>query len=160
MSNHRPARTLHPPRTAVRNRGDATRGDSAGGHGERTGRTSLARPPEAWALGELARGVDRLQVVHKRDLRQGDWIVVTTRNSVYSLLALGDGNYSVAGGWFDRQQRSPQRVGVNGCTFGGQALKFDVLAGPGLFLEFANQVTTTRIQKVEVFHCDDRGPVH
>ena len=158
MSN----RSRIPPTT--RPSGEAGRRERSGGSTspkDATQRTALGtRGRPAWRLGELARQVDRLRLVHKRDLLRGDWLVVTTRNSVYSLLALGDGSYSVAGGWFDRHQRSPQRVGVNGCTFGGQALKCDVVAGPGLFLEFANQVTTTRIQKVQVFHCDSREAVH
>ena len=158
MSSHsRIPPTTRPPSGAERRERS---GGSATGKDE-TQRTALgARSRTGWPLGELARGVDHLRLVHKRDLQRGDWLVVTTRNSVYSLLALGDGSYSVAGGWFERHQRSPQRVGINGCTFGGQALKCDVLAGPGLFLEFANHVTTTRIQKVQVFHCDGREAVH
>ena len=105
-------------------------------------------------LDALAAEVDRLSAVLRRDLRSGDWLVVTTRNSVYSLCLLEDGSYSVAGGWFDRNGESPRRLGVNGCTFGGRAIKSDVVAAPGLFLEFENRVTTTRIQEARILRSD------
>ena len=108
----------------------------------------------ATPLDALAAEVDRLSAVLRRDLRSGDWLVVTTRNSVYSLCLLEDGSYSVAGGWFDRNGDSPRRVGVNGCTFGGRAIKSDVVAAPGLFLEFENRVTTTRIQEARILRTD------
>lgn len=105
-------------------------------------------------LDVLVAAMDRLPAVLRTDMRSGDWLVVRTRNSVYSLCLLEDGTYSVAGGWFDRNGTSPQRVGVNGCTFGGRAIKSDVLAAPGLFLEFDNRVTTTRIRDARVLRTD------
>ena len=109
-------------------------------------------------LDTLAAEVDRLPAVLRADLRSGDWLLVTTRNSVYSLCLLDDGTYQVAGGWFDRNGDSPQRVCVNGCTFGGRAIKSDVVAAPGLFLEFENRVTTTRIQQARVLRGDAALP--
>jgi hypothetical protein len=109
---------------------------------------------EGRALDVLVAAMDRLPAVLRTDMRSGDWLVVRTRNSVYSLCLLEDGTYSVAGGWFDRNGTSPQRVGVNGCTFGGRAIKSDVLAAPGLFLEFDNRVTTTRIRDARVLRGD------
>ena len=91
-----------------------------------------------------------LEAVRKADLRSGDWVLVTTRNSVYLLCVLDDGRYSVSGGWFDRQGRSPQTITINGCTWGGSAIKSDVVAARGLFLEFGNRVVTTRIRDVRV----------
>ena len=44
----------------------------------------------------------------------------------------------------------PGIVGINGCTWGGSVIHSDILAAPGLFLEFANGVTTTRIRSVFV----------
>lgn len=105
-------------------------------------------------LEALARCAAQLPAVRRTDLRCGDWVVVTTRNSVYSLCLLEDGAYSVAGGWFDRNNLSPQRVRVNGCTFGGRAIKTDVVAAPGLCLEFENNVTTTRIHEARVLRGD------
>lgn len=92
--------------------------------------------------------------VSRSDLDLGDWVKVTTRNSVYSLRCLGENLYSVSGGWFDHCGMSPSTVTVNGCTWGGSAIKHDIVAAPGLFLEFANGVKTTRIRSVEVVRCE------
>ena len=105
-------------------------------------------------LDALAAEAEHLTAVSRADLRSGDWLLVTTLNSVYSLCLLDDGTYSVAGGWFDRMGISPHRVGVNGCTFGGRAIKSDIVAAPGLFLEFDNHVTTTRIREARVLRSD------
>ena len=92
----------------------------------------------------------RRQGIRKSDLSFGDWVIVTTRNSSYSIISLGEGQYCVAGGWFDRQGVSPARTTINGCTWGGSTIKTDLVAGNGLFLEFGNRVLTTRIQKVRL----------
>ena len=94
--------------------------------------------------------------IRKADLRSGDWILVTTKNSLYSICALGNDLYSVAGGWFDRTGVSPATMTINGCTFGGTAIKTDIIAGRGLFLEFGNQVLTTRIQNVRVIRTEEQ----
>ncbi len=99
------------------------------------------------AIVEQARS---LEEVRKRDLHCGDRVLVTTRNSFYTIWVLGDGLYWVWGGWFDRQGESPQRVRINGCTWGGSAIKQDIIAGRGLRLEFGNRVLTTRIRQVRV----------
>ena len=91
-----------------------------------------------------------LEEVRKRDLHCGDRVLVTTRNSLYTIWVLGDGRYLVWGGWFDRQGESPQRVRINGCTWGGSAIKQDIIAARGLRLEFGNTVLTTWIQQVRV----------
>lgn len=88
--------------------------------------------------------------VRKSDLGCGDRVTVRTRNSVYSLWALGDGTFAVSGGWFDQQNESPAMVTVNGCTYGGSVIRHDIVAAPGLFLEFGNNVSTTRIRDVRV----------
>jgi hypothetical protein len=71
-----------------------------------------------------------LEEVRKRDLHCGDRVLITTRNSLYTIWVLGDGLYWVWGGWFDRQGESPQRVRINGCTWGGSAIK---RASPGIW---------------------------
>ena len=45
---------------------------------------------------------------------------------------------------------SSMAVPINGCTYGGSAIQHDVVAAPGLFLEFGNNVSTTRIQNVSL----------
>ena len=90
-------------------------------------------------------------VVRKSELSPGDRVIVRTRNSVYSLYVLGDETFAVSGGWFDRQGGgSPALTSVNGCTYGGSIIRHDVVGGPGMFLEFGNNVLTTRIQDVRI----------
>jgi hypothetical protein len=102
------------------------------------------------SLAQLAAQCERLNAITRADLRPGDWVVVRTRNSIYSLCLLGDGAYQVAGGWFDRNGPSPRTVGVSGCTFGGHAIHREVVAAPGLFLEFDNGVTTSQIREARL----------
>jgi len=99
------------------------------------------------AIVDHSRGDD---VVRRDEVCGGDQIIIRTRNSVYSLWVLGDGNFAVSGGWFDSRGPSPMQIPVNGCTYGGSAIRHDVVAGKGLFLEFGNRVLTTRIQEVRV----------
>src|ERR1700745_2255842 len=87
-----------------------------------------------------------LEEVRKQDLRSGDRVLVTTRNSLYTLWALGDRHFLVWGGWFDRQGISPHRVSINGCTWGGSAIKLDIIAALGLRLYFSSGVLTTPIR--------------
>ena len=91
-----------------------------------------------------------LKAVSKQDLREGDCLFVTTRNSTYTVWSLCEGQYWVWGGWFDKQGISPQRVGINGCTWGGSIIKQDIIAAIGLRLEFGNRVRTTEIQRIQV----------
>jgi hypothetical protein len=91
-----------------------------------------------------------LEEVRKEDLRCGDRVMVTTRNSLYTLWALSETHFWVWGGWFDRQGTSPQRVSINGCTWGGSAIKQNIIAAPGLRLEFGNRVLTTPIRHVRL----------
>jgi len=95
-----------------------------------------------------------LEEVRKKDLHAGDRVLVTTRNSLYRIWVLHEGVYRVAGGWFDLQRISPQRMAINGCTWGGSAIKHDILAACGLRLEFGNTVRTTRIREVRVIRAD------
>ena len=91
-----------------------------------------------------------LEEVRKKDLRAGDRVLVTTRNSLYTIWVLDEGVYWVSGGWFDLQRISPQRTAIKGCTWGGSAIKRDILAACGLRLEFGNTVRTTPIREVRV----------
>jgi hypothetical protein len=111
-------------------------------------------------LDTLTAAAGRLSAVTKNDLRWGDKVIVTTKNSVYSLFVVEDRTYWVTGGWFDKHSCSPQRVRINGCTFGGSAIMTDVVAAPGLFLEFDNRVTTTRIRETRILRGDSRPVYH
>ena len=98
---------------------------------------------------------DEGEVVRKSQLNCGDLVIVKTRNSVYSLCVLGDDSFAVSGGWFERDGGAPTQVTVNGCTYGGSVIRHDVVAGRGLFLEFGNNVLTTRIQDVRIVRHDE-----
>jgi hypothetical protein len=91
----------------------------------------------------------------KEDLGCGDYVVVTTENSVYSIQVLDDATYLVRGGWFDRQKLSPVTLTVSGCTWGGSVIKRDILAACGLHIEFGNRVLTSRVRDVLVIRCAD-----
>lgn len=95
-----------------------------------------------------------IQQVRKSDLRGGDQLLVATENSVYSMCVHEDATFSVSGGWFDSQGLSPVRLSIVGCTWGGSAVKQDIVAACGLRLEFGNRVVTTRIREVRVFRGD------
>src|SRR5271167_3432111 len=98
----------------------------------------------------IAEDMESCQQVRKSDLHCGDRVMVRTGNSSYTIWVLADDLYWVWGGWFDRKGVSPQRVNINGCTWGGSALKCDVVAACGLRLEFANRVRTTPIEEVRL----------
>jgi hypothetical protein len=104
----------------------------------------------ARTLDRLAADVPNIHGVWARDVYAGDWVIVRTRNSVYSLAALGDGRFSVAGGWFTATRAEATLVRVIGCTWGGRAILTGLVAAPGMFVEFDNGVHTTRVREVRV----------
>jgi len=104
-------------------------------------------------LGAIVNHVERLETVCKADLELGDQVLVTTRNSIYSIHKLQEDLYSVSGGWFDKHGLSPSKLAINGCTWGGRAIKPDIVAACGLHLEFSNQVVTSRIMEFQVIRC-------
>ena len=101
-------------------------------------------------LGAIVEHVEGLPAVRKTDLDFGDLVVVTTANSTYSIYVLGDGYYLISGGWFDRHGLSPMKTTINGCTWGGTAIRLDIMAACGLHLEFGNQVVTSGIRQIHV----------
>jgi hypothetical protein len=93
--------------------------------------------------------------IRKADLRSGDYLLVSTENSIYSIQVLEDSSYRIRGGWFDRNGLSPAQAPIAGCTWGGSAIKTDIVAACGLHLEFGNRVVTSRIREVRVFRVVD-----
>lgn len=91
---------------------------------------------------------DRLQEVYKVSLRVGDYLLVKTCNSIYTTRVDSEGWFSISGGWFDKKGKSPMRVRINGCTWGGSAIKINIAAACGLCLEFSNRVVTSPIRKI------------
>ena len=107
-----------------------------------------AKPLEAIPIDNLAEAAGVVGGVRRQDIEIGDRIIVSTKNSVYSLTARADGSFEVSGGWFEREGKGAARVEILGCTAGGHALFSDHIAAPGLFMEFADGLRTTRIRTV------------
>lgn len=103
-------------------------------------------------LTQHARVVDGVWV---KELEPGDWIIVTTENSTYSMLAAGDGSYYVAGGWFASEVGDSTRVRVTGCTWGGTAICTSLVAARGMYIEFSNGVRTSRIRDARLIRSAD-----
>ncbi len=101
-------------------------------------------------LGAIVKQTDQLAAVRKNDLRFGDRVVVTTCNSTYSIHVLKNGQFAISGGWVDKEGLSPLRTHIHGCTWGGSAIKVDIVAACGLHLEFGNRMVTSRIRQFNV----------
>jgi len=116
--------------------------------GPSSGIHRLQRPPKAVPIDGLTKLAVRVGGVRRRDLAPGDRVIVSTKNSIYSLTAQADGSFLVVGGWFEREGHGSTQSEVRGCTAGGRALFTDHIAAPGLFMEFEDGLQTTRIRRV------------
>lgn len=117
--------------------------------------TAVLNPPAGRPLDRLTSQAGKVPGVRASAVIAGDWVVVKTRNSTYSLSAGSDGTYQVAGGWFTAHGAESSPVRVLGCTWGGHALHTGLVAAPGMFLEFSNGVRTTRIREVRLIRGGD-----
>jgi len=113
----------------------------------------------ARTLTRLASAAPGLEGVWKRDARRGDWIVVKTKNSTYTLAVQDDLAVVVTGGWFASTPHDGNRVHVSGCTWGGSAILTGMMAALGMCIEFSNGVRTTRVRDVQVIR-DVAGRAH
>jgi hypothetical protein len=100
--------------------------------------------------GTIVEETEPQEEVLKAELHSGDQVLVRTAHSTYAIRVLGDGLYSVSGGWFDRRGVSPLKTTITGCTWGRSAIKLDTVAACGLHLEFGNGVVTSRIREIDV----------
>ena len=105
-------------------------------------------PIKAISVDDLAEAAQVVGGIKRGDLEVGDRVIVSTKNSVYSLTVRGDGAFDASGGWFEREGKGGVTVEVLGCTAGGHALFTEHIAAPGLFMEFADGLRTTRIRTV------------
>jgi len=55
------------------------------------------------SLEKIVESTTHLKQVRKADLQYGDLLLITTRNSVYSVRVLDNNLYLVSGGWFDHK---------------------------------------------------------
>ena len=99
-------------------------------------------------IDRLAQAAGTIGGVRRQDLDPGDRVIVSTKNSVYSLTSCADGSFIVSGGWYEIHGLGQTRTEVRGCTAGGSALLTEHVAAPGLFLEFEDGLRTTRIRTV------------
>lgn len=112
---------------------------------------------KAIPLDGLTDAADLVDGVKRRGLDSGDRIIISTKNSVYSLTARADGLFDVSGGWFEREGEGETRVEIRGCTAGGHAIFTDHVAAKGLFMEFADGLRTTRIKSVRLIPVSKNG---
>lgn len=103
-----------------------------------------------YPLSSIVSTTERLRPLRKADLSRGDRIFVKTANSIYSILIINERSCIVSGGWFDKKGLSPVHTRIVGCTWGGSAIKMDIVAACGLCLEFGNRLVTTPIRKILV----------
>jgi hypothetical protein len=108
------------------------------------------RPMKAFAIDDLAEAAGVVGGVKRHDLQPGDRMIVSTRNSVYAVTARAGGSFEISGGWFEREGPGTAIVEILGCTAGGHALFTEHIAAPGLFMELADGLRTTRIRTVRV----------
>jgi hypothetical protein len=109
------------------------------------------------SLSESARTIDGIWA---DDVEAGDWLVVRTENSVYTLTALGGGVFRVSGGWFAANPSETDEVRVVGCTWGGHAILTRLIAAPGMCIEFDNTLQTTSVRDVRLFRYAATGVCH
>ncbi len=100
------------------------------------------------SLEEITRSTNRIRGIRKADIEPGDLLIVETINSIYKIEALGNGYFNIHGGWFEKEGISPYVTTIAGCTWGGSAIKVDIVAAPGLCIEFGNNVLTSTVQKI------------
>jgi hypothetical protein len=123
-----------------------------------TVRHAPASPAGVRTLDRIVEASEAVDGVWADSVLPGDWIVVRTKNSTYSMAVLGKGLYRAAGGWFDGCSPGGMNVRIVGCTWGGAAIQTRLAAAVGMFLEFDNGVRTTRIR--EVRHLRGGGTTH
>ena len=113
----------------------------------------------ARTLDRIAAQAGRIEGIRDYDITPGDWIIIRTRNSTYVLAALGSGTFRVTGGWFASAGQDNSNVRILGCTWGGSVIHTQLVAAPGMCVEFDNSVRTSRIQEVCLFR-DGGGRPH
>jgi hypothetical protein len=91
--------------------------------------------------------------VRKDELHTGDWIIIRTVKSKYTLHVIGDGTYEASGGWFDKNGLTNVRIGVAGATWGGSAIMPHIVAACGMRVEFRNRMITSTVRSIVVMPC-------
>ena len=110
---------------------------------------------EARTLDRIVAHAQRSKASGHATSSEGDWVVVRTRNSIYSLASRRRRPLSRRRRLVRGRQCENVRVRVVGCTWGGTAIHTGLVAAPGMFLEFDNGVRTTRIREVRLMRAGE-----
>jgi len=110
--------------------------------------TELPMNTRAHSLSNLTDQASQAAGVRRNDLGAGDVLVMYTKNSVYTARCLADGSFAVSGGWFSINHDSEVFTRIAGCTWGGKCIHQDLVASPGMRVEFGNRVLTSVLQRV------------
>lgn len=102
----------------------------------------------AHSLSNLTDHASQATGVRRSDLLPGDVLMLYTLNSVYSARLLNDGSFAVSGGWFAQNHLTEVYTTISGCTWGGKCIHQELVASPGMRVEFGNRVLTSVLQRV------------
>jgi hypothetical protein len=105
-----------------------------------------------FSLEQIKAEIINLPMLKKCEVEPGDTVLVFTENSLYHILVLSPDLNLIFGGWFDRNNLSPQIVSINGCSLGSSIIQTNIFAACGLHLEFSNRVVTSAIKKIIFMH--------
>lgn len=106
-------------------------------------------------LERIARYFEEAETIDRAEVETGDRLIVTTLNSTYTLDYVGEGQWRVTGGWFDRNMVTPAVVRITGCSLGGSVINQRLVVGSGLRIEFDNRVVTTTIRRFTLWRTDE-----
>ena len=102
----------------------------------------------AYSLSDLADHASSALGVRRSDVQKGDTLILHTQNSIYTAKYLGNGQFLVKGGWFSVQEDQYVQTSISGCTWGGKCIQQNLLASPGMRVEFGNRVLTSILKRV------------
>jgi hypothetical protein len=102
------------------------------------------------SLNTIIENTDNIRCIKKGSLGIFDYLLVKTINSQYTIKKVDSRFYEISGGWFDKNGKSPTKMIIRGCTWGGSSIYINMLAACGLRLEFGNNVITSPVNQIIV----------
>jgi len=101
-----------------------------------------------FSLRKISNEIANLPILKQCEVESGDSVLIFTENSLYQIIRLSRELNLVFGGWFDRNNLSPQIVSIRGCSCGSSIMLTNIFAACGLHLEFSNRIVTSIIKKI------------
>jgi hypothetical protein len=101
-----------------------------------------------FSLQKISDEIINLPMLKKCEVESGDSVLIFTKNSLYQIIILNKKLNLVFGGWFNRNNLSPQIVSITGCSWGSSIMLTNIFAACGLQLEFSNCIVTSTIKKI------------